>query len=103
MSATDRCWRVVLGTPQGGLQQFRGRLIRQDMDRRLLERTVEVAKRTKAFDWKKLPATLCLAVDSRPLEGAGRAGKKLAEGAARLMGTDMEEGAVRRRCCWAPA
>lgn len=111
LSATDRCWRVVLGTlepdddapafSQGGLQQLRERLIHHDMDRRLLERTVEVAKRTKAFDWKKLPASLRLAVDSRPLEGAGRvedtfnllghAGKKLAQGAARLLGTDVEE------------
>jgi hypothetical protein len=111
LSATDRCWRVVLGTlvpdddapafSQGGLQQFRERLIHHDLDRRLLERTVEVAQKTKAFDWKKLPATLRLAVDSRPLEGAGRvedtfnllghAGKKLAEGAARLLGTDVEE------------
>ena len=44
LSATDRCWRLVLGTleededkpafSQGGLQQFRERLIRCDMDRR---------------------------------------------------------------------
>jgi len=111
LSATDRCWRVVLGTlepdddapafSQGGLQQFRERLIRHDLDRRLIERSVELAKTTKAFDWKKLPSTLRLAVDSRPLEGAGRvedtfnllghAGRKLAEGAAHLLGTDVEE------------
>jgi len=30
------------------------------MDRRLLERTVELAKQTGAFDWKKLPKTLRL-------------------------------------------
>jgi len=82
LSATDRCWRLVLDTlnanedepafSQGGLQQFRERLIRHDMDRRLLERTIELAKSTRAFDWKKLPRTLRIGVDSRPLEGAGR-------------------------------
>lgn len=81
LSATDNCWRMVLGTlgsdddeptfAQGGLQQFRERLVRHDMDLRLLERTVELAKKTRAFDWKKLPKTLRVAVDSRPLEGAG--------------------------------
>ncbi len=68
LSATDRRWRMVLGTmdededepafSQGGLQQFRERLIASEMDRRLLERTVEVAKETKAFDSKKIPKTL---------------------------------------------
>lgn len=42
------------------------------MDRRLLERTVELARRTEEFDWKKLPKTLRVAIDSAPLEGAGR-------------------------------
>ena len=42
------------------------------MDRRLLERTVELARKTKEFDWKKLPKDLRVAVDSMPLEGAGR-------------------------------
>jgi hypothetical protein len=42
------------------------------LDRRLLERTVELAKQTKEFDWKKLPKELRIAVDSRPFEGAGR-------------------------------
>src|SRR5437667_8974331 len=57
---------------QGALQEFRERLIGADMDRRLLERTVELARRTKAFDWRKLPKTLRVAIDSSPLEGAGR-------------------------------
>ena len=57
---------------QGALQEFRERLIAAEMDRRLLERTVEVAKRTKAFDPRKLPKTLRVAIDSSPLEGAGR-------------------------------
>ncbi|ADO70232.1 IS1182-like element ISStau7 family transposase [Stigmatella aurantiaca] len=112
LSATDRCWRLVLGTlaqdddkpafSQGGLQQFRQRLIRHDMDRRLLERTVELAKETRAFDWKKLPKQLRVAVDSRPLEGAGRvedtfnllghAGRKIAECMAVALETTVEEG-----------
>ena len=99
LSATDLCWRLVLGTlgekgdkpafSQGGLQQFRERMIRHDMDRRLLERTIEVAKKSRAFDWRKLPKTLRVAVDSRPLAGAGRvedtinllghAGRKIAQ------------------------
>jgi hypothetical protein len=57
---------------QGALQAFRERLIAHDMDRRLLERTVELARATKEFDWKKLPKTLRVAIDSAPLEGAGR-------------------------------
>ena len=57
---------------QGAFSDFRGRFIRTDMDRRLLERTVEIARRTKEFDWKKLRGTLRVAIDSKPLEGAGR-------------------------------
>src|SRR5215212_2219121 len=57
---------------QGALQEFRERLIAADLDRRLLERTVDVAKRSKAFDYRKLPQTLRVAIDSSPLEGAGR-------------------------------
>jgi hypothetical protein len=99
LSATDNCWRMVLDTlsdksdepafSQGGLQQFRERVVRHNMDRRLLEHTIEVAKRSRAFDWKRLPKTLRVAVDSRPLAGAGRvedtinllghAGRKVAE------------------------
>src|ERR1700736_892123 len=57
---------------QGALQVFRERLIAADLDRRVLERTVELAKRTKAFDPCKLPKSLRVAIDSSPLEGAGR-------------------------------
>jgi hypothetical protein len=81
---------------QGALQEFRERLIGTDMDRRLLERTVELAKRTQAFDPRKLPKTLRLAIDSSPLEGAGRvedtynllahAARKVVRCAARLLG-----------------
>jgi hypothetical protein len=58
---------------QATLQQFREKLIANDLDRRLLERTVELAKKTAEFDWKKLPKSVRLGVDSRPFEGAGRA------------------------------
>lgn len=111
LSATDLCWRLVLGTlakkgdkpafSQGGLQQFRERMIRYDMDRRLLERTIEVAKKSRAFDWRKLPKTLRVAVDSRPLAGAGRvedtinllghAGRKIASCIATCLNTTFEE------------
>jgi Transposase DDE domain/Transposase domain (DUF772) len=57
---------------QGALQAFRERLIAADLDRRVLERTVELATITKAFDPRKLPKTLRVAIDSSPLEGAGR-------------------------------
>ena len=110
-SAHDSCWRSILGTveekgdapafSQGGLQQFRDRLIRHDMDQRLLERTIELAKKTKSFHWKKLPKTLRVAVDSRPLEGAGRvedtinllghAGRKIAECIAAELKTTFED------------
>ena len=57
---------------QGALQEFRERLIAADLDRRVLERTVALAKVTQAFDYRKLPQTLRVAIDSSPLEGAGR-------------------------------
>ena len=108
LSVMDARWQLVLGCigsaepafSQGGLQQFRERLIAHDMDRRLLERTIEVAKRTREFDWKKLPKDLRVGVDSRPLEGAGRvedtfnllghAARKVLEGAAALTGRSRE-------------
>ncbi|HEY4646215.1 MAG TPA: IS1182 family transposase [Steroidobacteraceae bacterium] len=79
-TAVDARWQMVLdhlgseepAFSQGALCEFRNRLIRHDMDRRLLERTVELARQTKIFDWRKLPKTLRLAMDSSPLEGAGR-------------------------------
>jgi len=76
----DGRWQLVLGVlgtqersfSQGALCAFRRRMIEHEMDRRLLERTVAFARATKGFDSKKLPASLRLAVDSRPLAGAGR-------------------------------
>src|ERR1700678_925067 len=80
MTLVDLRWQMVLDClgatrpafSQGALCHFRERLIAHDMDRRLLERTTELARRTKGFDWKKLPKELRVAVDSMPLEGAGR-------------------------------
>src|SRR5689334_6756766 len=73
----DRRWQLVLdcmnaGEPpfsKGTLVAFRGRLIEHDLDRRLIERTVELAARTKGFGARALRAAL----DSSPLWGAGRA------------------------------
>ena len=76
-----------------------------EMDRRLLERTIELARQTAAFDWKKLPKALRVAVDSRPLEGAGRvedtfnllahAARKVLAFAARLVDLTPEQIAER--------
>jgi hypothetical protein len=52
---------------QGTLSEFRQRLIRTQMDRRLLERTVQVAMGQREFDWRQLKASLQVAIDSRPL------------------------------------
>jgi hypothetical protein len=86
---------------QGALQEFRERLIAADLDRRVLERTVELAQRTKAFDHRKLPKTLRVAIDSSPLEGAGRvedtynllahAASNLVRCVARLLGWSDEK------------
>jgi len=80
LSVADLRWQMVLDrlgktTPafsQGTLFDFRQRLIEHDMDRRLLERTAEIARSTNGFDARKLPKTLRLAIDSSPLQGAGR-------------------------------
>src|SRR5579872_5971135 len=110
LTVMDRRWQLVLDRldepepafSQGALSEFRSRLIRTDMDRRLLARTIELAKSTKGFDYKKLPKTLRLAVDSAPLQGAGRvedtinllwhAARKIVEGVA--MGLEWEPEAV---------
>jgi hypothetical protein len=68
----DRLGADAPAFSQGAMVDFRDRLIRADMDRRLLERTVELARETEGFDWRKLPRSLRVAVDSSPFEGAGR-------------------------------
>ena len=109
LAIVDARWQMVLGVigaddapfSQGALPAFRQRLITHDMDRRLLERTIELARRTGAFDWKKLPKELRVAIDSRPLEGAGRvedtfnllahAARKVLACAARLVDLTPEQ------------
>jgi hypothetical protein len=62
----DLRWQMVLDVlgavepafSQGAFQEFRQRLIKTDMDRRILERTAEVARETGAYDPRKLPKTL---------------------------------------------
>jgi hypothetical protein len=108
LALLDLRWQMVLGClgatdpvySQGALFAFRERLIATDLDRRLLERTVELARETRAFDPKKLPKTLRVAMDSSPLEGAGRvedtinllghAGRKIVACAAQLLGWSPE-------------
>jgi hypothetical protein len=85
----DQRWQLVLGTlgqtkapfSQGTLPRFRARLAEHGLDRRLVERTVELAKKTKAFGWQKLKAAL----DSSPLRGCGRV-----EDSWNLIGRAME-------------
>lgn len=72
----DRRWQLVLGVlgaeqspfGQGSLVRFRQKMIEKDLDRALLDRTVELAKSTGKFGWKNLR----IALDSSPLEGSGR-------------------------------
>lgn len=72
----DRRWQMVLDLPddgkpafsQGALVDFRARMIKHEMDKRLLEQSVKVAKETKGFGHKALR----IALDSAPLWGAGR-------------------------------
>jgi Transposase DDE domain/Transposase domain (DUF772) len=72
----DPRWQMVLGClgttqapfSQGVLVKFRARMIAHELDRKLLTRTIELAKRTGKFGWQRLQAAL----DSSPLLGAGR-------------------------------
>jgi hypothetical protein len=72
----DRRWQLVLDCmgaeeppfSKGTLVGFRKRLTGKDLDRRLVERTVELAAQTKGFGARAPRAAL----DSSPLWGAGR-------------------------------
>ena len=76
LAVTERRWQMLLGClnqrkapfSQGTLFNFRQRLIAHQMDRRLLERTVELARTTGDFS----PRALRAAFDASPLFGAGR-------------------------------
>jgi hypothetical protein len=72
----DRRWQLVLDCldteqapfSKGTLVAFRKRLIEAQMDRRLIERVLEMASQSQAFG----PRPLRAALDSSPLWGAGR-------------------------------
>jgi hypothetical protein len=82
LSVMDRRWQMVLDCldaeeppfSQGALQAFRERMIVHDLDRVLLERTVALVREgaaTKA-EGQQLSKAVRVAIDSRPLAGAGR-------------------------------
>jgi len=78
----DRRWQMVLDCvgadeppfSQGALQAFRERMVAHDMDRVLLERTAALVREGVASkgDGQMLSKAVRVAIDSRPLEGAGR-------------------------------
>lgn len=76
LTAVDRRWQVVLDClgrddpafSQGTVFNFRERARRSGFMRRLLDKTVELARQTKGFSHKRLRAIF----DSSPLVGAGR-------------------------------
>ena len=98
----DQRWRLVLGTldddrapfGQGSLVRFRAKAIKHDLDKKLVARTIELAKRTEMYSWKRLKVVL----DSSPLEGVGRvddtwnligrAMSKVVAAVARALGVD---------------
>lgn len=106
-AVADIRWRIVLGLlevpedgkspfSQGALVAFRNRLVAHGLDRRLLERTVELAKETGDFGYKNLR----LALDASPLFTAGRvedafnllghAARNVLADAAALFGMDVK-------------
>src|SRR5215813_9292695 len=72
----DRRWQLVLDCldgpeppcSKGTLVGFRARLIEQNLDRRLIERTIAVAKASGECS----PKAWRVALDSSPLWGAGK-------------------------------
>ena len=82
LSVVDLRWQMVLGCigadgppfSQGALQAFRERMIAHEMDRALLERTVALVRSGTLTEGegRAVSKALRAAIDSRPLEGAGR-------------------------------
>lgn len=76
MAQVDQRWQLALGClgladapfSQGALVKFRERMIAHELDQKLLDRTVALAKQRGGFGWQALRAAL----DSSPLLGAGR-------------------------------
>ena len=103
MEATlmDRRWQLVLDCldidqapfSKGTFVAFRKRLIDAQMDRRLIERTIELANQTQEFG----PRGLRAALGSSPLWGAGRAqsGRLVAHLPVSGAGAGLPEGRAR--------
>jgi hypothetical protein len=82
LSLVDLRWQMVLDCmgaaeppfSQGGLQAFRERMIEHEMDRVLLDRTVALVRSgaLSESDGRAVSKALRVAIDSRPLVGAGR-------------------------------
>jgi len=76
LTVVDQRWQMVLGCmgsrvpafSQGTLFNFRQRLIEHNLDKALLDRTVELAEKSGGFGARQLRAAL----DSSPLWGAAR-------------------------------
>jgi hypothetical protein len=82
LAVVDLRWQMVLDCigvdappfSQGSLQAFRERMVAHDLDQVLLERTAQLVRAgsaTKA-DQRSVSKALRVAIDSRPLAGAGR-------------------------------
>lgn len=82
LSILDRRWAMVLDCmsadeppfSQGALQSFRQRMLAHEMDRVLLERTVALVRAgaMTSEEGKGLSKAVRVAIDSRPLIGAGK-------------------------------
>lgn len=82
MTVMDRRWQLVLDCldaeeapfAQGALQAFRERMVEHELDRVLLERTAALVREgiVTTAEGKQLSKVVRVAIDSRPLAGAGR-------------------------------
>jgi hypothetical protein len=82
LAVMDLRWQMVLGClgaaeppfSQGALQLFRERMLAHEMDRALLERTVALVRDgvVSKAEGQSLTKAVRVAIDSRPLVGAGR-------------------------------
>jgi hypothetical protein len=82
LSVMDLRWQMALDClgaeeppfSQGALQAFRERMVAHDMDRALLERTVRLVREgaVSKAEGQVVKKALSVAIDSRPLIGAGR-------------------------------
>lgn len=82
LAVVDLRWQMVLDClgcdappfSQGALQAFRERMVTHDLDQLLLERTAQLVRSGAATQaqQKQVSKALRVAIDSRPLAGAGR-------------------------------